>query len=324
MNDAERDAWLREALRHAPDADAVPPTGVSEAILAKARAQAQGGAPARTRPARGSAANGLAAFWDWLARPPVAAGFASVMAATLVGLMWWDRPMDEAMPRAPALTAERSGAPRLASPAPTTAEAPPPAIEAAKSRPPIESKASAKAAADDASDLQRRHGSALKPSPVIDAKSEPAASPQKRKPDQLAKERAPVADAKNETPAPFPVAPATREAQAAGSLEGAATEVAKKADESRRSRAVDAVGPAAPPDVATAPAAAPAARAAKIVTRRASAPMITAAAVSVGWCIPRSIRDQATQAGSARTSAQSTSRTAVLWTREASRIRRPP
>ena len=33
MNDAERDAWLREALRHAPDSDALPPSGVSEAIL---------------------------------------------------------------------------------------------------------------------------------------------------------------------------------------------------------------------------------------------------------------------------------------------------
>ena len=38
MNDAERDAWLREALRHAPDSDALPPSGVSEAILLKARA----------------------------------------------------------------------------------------------------------------------------------------------------------------------------------------------------------------------------------------------------------------------------------------------
>ena len=29
MNDAERDAWLREALRHAPDSDALPPRGVA-------------------------------------------------------------------------------------------------------------------------------------------------------------------------------------------------------------------------------------------------------------------------------------------------------
>jgi hypothetical protein len=38
MNDAERDAWLREALRHAPDSQALPPQGVSDTILARARA----------------------------------------------------------------------------------------------------------------------------------------------------------------------------------------------------------------------------------------------------------------------------------------------
>jgi hypothetical protein len=43
-------------------------------------------------------------FWSWLARPQVAAGFASVMAATLVGMLWWDRPMDETQPLPPAAT----------------------------------------------------------------------------------------------------------------------------------------------------------------------------------------------------------------------------
>ena len=45
MNDAERDAWLREALRHAPDSDALPPSGVIEAILLKARVAARAAAP---------------------------------------------------------------------------------------------------------------------------------------------------------------------------------------------------------------------------------------------------------------------------------------
>ena len=109
MNDAERDAWLREALRHAPDSDALPPSGVSEAILLKARAAARAAAPAARRAgSRDAHANPLLALWDWLARPPVAAGFASVMAATLVGLMWWDRPMDETMVRAPAPVRERA------------------------------------------------------------------------------------------------------------------------------------------------------------------------------------------------------------------------
>ena len=118
MNDAERDAWLREALRHAPDSDALPPSGVSEAILLKARAAARAAAPAGRRAAsREPHANPLTAFWNWLARPPVAAGFASVMAATLVGLMWWDRPMDEGMPRPPAMANERAPA----APAPASA-----------------------------------------------------------------------------------------------------------------------------------------------------------------------------------------------------------
>ena len=124
MNDAEHDAWLREALRHAPDAEALPPRSVSEEILATARAAAdKGRASASPRRATGTASDAFAALWAWLARPPVAAGFASVMAATLIGLMWWDRPMEEALPRrpesavgqaappaAPAVAAEEPGA----------------------------------------------------------------------------------------------------------------------------------------------------------------------------------------------------------------------
>jgi hypothetical protein len=98
--DAERDAWLREALRHAPDAGVTPPSALSDAILREAR----GAAPQRTRPpiaVRAAAPSLLRAFWDWLGRPPVAAGFASVLAATLVGMLWWGRPLDEALPQAP-------------------------------------------------------------------------------------------------------------------------------------------------------------------------------------------------------------------------------
>jgi hypothetical protein len=105
MSDSERDAWLREALRHAPDADAAPPRDLSETILAQARAAARaGGAPARAARRR----NRVLALWDWLARPPVAAGFASVMAATLVGMMWWGRPMDETLPPRPGVAAMRT------------------------------------------------------------------------------------------------------------------------------------------------------------------------------------------------------------------------
>jgi len=100
-DEAERDAWLREALRHAPDAAAAPPTAIRESILAKARAAAKPASEAGFRKGASSWLQPAVAFWSWLARPPVAAGFASVMAATIVGLMWWDRPMDEGMPHAP-------------------------------------------------------------------------------------------------------------------------------------------------------------------------------------------------------------------------------
>jgi len=96
--DAERDAWLSAALRHAPDAQVEPPSALSDTILRQARAAARGArAPDAHRPR-----SLWAAAWAWLARPPVAAGFASLMVATLVGLIWWDRPMDEALPRPPA------------------------------------------------------------------------------------------------------------------------------------------------------------------------------------------------------------------------------
>ena len=123
----EHDAWLREALRHAPDASAAPPLSLRDAILAEARAAARTTPRAAPGP---SLADRFAAFWSWLARPPVAAGFASVMAATLVGLMWWDRPLDETMLPPPApVAASRARPPEAAAPAPVPAA--PPATPAA-------------------------------------------------------------------------------------------------------------------------------------------------------------------------------------------------
>lgn len=95
--DDERDPHLREALRHAPDAQLQPPPALSARILQEARAKARDPQPVAGAPMPGP----LAALWAWLARPAVATGFAGVMAATLVGLMWWDQPMGEAMPRSP-------------------------------------------------------------------------------------------------------------------------------------------------------------------------------------------------------------------------------
>ena len=61
----EHDAWLRQALRHAPDAAATPPTALREAILAEARSAVRARRPA----AQASLADHVAAFWSWLARP---------------------------------------------------------------------------------------------------------------------------------------------------------------------------------------------------------------------------------------------------------------
>lgn len=117
-DDAERDAWLSEALRHAPDAHAAPPSALSDAILRQARAA--------TNAPRAPARSAWAAVWAWLARPPVAAGFASVMVATLIGLMWWDQPIDPTVARAPAAEATPA--------APVAAAAPTPSPEAAPER----------------------------------------------------------------------------------------------------------------------------------------------------------------------------------------------
>ena len=104
--DAERDAYLQGALRHAPDADVAPPASLSEAILREAR----GATSTRVEPVRRWDA--VLAFWSWLARPPVAAGFASLMVATLAGVMWWGQPIEAPRDEAPA----RSSAPAPASP----------------------------------------------------------------------------------------------------------------------------------------------------------------------------------------------------------------
>jgi len=128
-DDPERDPWLSHALRHAPDANAAPSPELSDAILRSARnAVKQKATQAASRPeARGQ--RRWMQWWSWLARPPVAAGFATVMVAVLVGVMWIDKPIDEALPDKVGIPAEppaREAAPTPApAPAPTPAPAPP-------------------------------------------------------------------------------------------------------------------------------------------------------------------------------------------------------
>lgn len=93
--DTERDAHLQGALRHAPDANAAPPAALSDAILRAAHgAVAQARRPART--ATGSL-HWLAAAWAWLGQPRLAGALAGLMVATLVGVLWWDQPIERAL-----------------------------------------------------------------------------------------------------------------------------------------------------------------------------------------------------------------------------------
>ena len=139
--DDERDAWLREALRHAPDAQLGAPAAVSERILRAAQ----------TSTRRPPSPGGLASLWEWLARPPFAAGLASVMVATLAGLMWWDRPDAPDLSQPDAVSAEpvAAAASVAASPPPAAPiAAPPPAIPAPPAAPPPASRKAAAVTAD--------------------------------------------------------------------------------------------------------------------------------------------------------------------------------
>ena len=135
----ERDRWLEQALRHAPDADATPPAELRAAILSSARR--------RSPTASGRAAQWLASAFAWLSRPPVAAGFATLALSTVLGALWWRGSLDEGVdPR----VAESTTAP---APAPAPASAPPPApapAPAAATAPPQMRDASPPAAAQKA------------------------------------------------------------------------------------------------------------------------------------------------------------------------------
>lgn len=116
----ERDAYLRAALRHAPDRDAAPPANLSEQILAAARrsvgyASDRGSWIRRLRAA-------LAATLDALTRPAGAAAFASLVLVTVIGVMWREGAPPEALP-------ERAQAPDVAPPTPTAVPSPKSATE---------------------------------------------------------------------------------------------------------------------------------------------------------------------------------------------------
>lgn len=221
MTDEQRDAHLRAALRHAPDAQLQPPPALSALILKEARAKARD-ASVPVRAPR----HPLLGMWDWLARPSVAAGFAGVMVATLVGLMWWDQPMDEAMPRPPAPAAAPAAAP-----APAPVAATPPAAPTAEATRPAPATEPARA-------LQRKSAPAAKPAPAaaptpeVAAREEPAA-PAAVGAAQPARDAAPPVALSAPPPAPAPAPAAAADTATAGAV---ATPRAKSLDESKRQR----------------------------------------------------------------------------------------
>ncbi|HEY0855522.1 MAG TPA: hypothetical protein VGE16_00600, partial [Albitalea sp.] len=146
--DDERDAWLRDALRHAPDADAAPPAALSALILREAQIKLR-------RPAAAAAPSIRTRLWMWSARPAVGAGLASVMLAGVIAGMWWDRPMHENTPRA---TME-----------PMRAEAPAPPPEATTAAaPPVPPDASTQVAAADRAVESQAGRSVAAPAPAAD------------------------------------------------------------------------------------------------------------------------------------------------------------
>ena len=298
--DAERDAHLREALRHAPDASAGPSSGLSDAILRQARLateakSAHGPAPAapasaRTRPTAKHRTTRLSSLWSWLMQPPVAAGFASMMVATLVGVMWWGRPIDDPVREARAPEADapteraKAAAPRAEAPAAPRPEATESVTVNAPTRP---APPSPKGAVDKLAALKERAVD-IAPAPAQGAndavaakktaptdsverqagkaerKAAPAVADEVRRSSALAKSSSPVGgapDAPNDAPAaaPAPTTPAAAAVAAASPAaerkrddEAVAPGEAPRADAQRAGASVPAVTVASAPGSAAA------------------------------------------------------------------------
>lgn len=251
-DDSERDAWLSQALRHAPDANADVPAALSDAILREARSAAARARAASVASPGAGRLHWLAAAWAWLGRPPAAAGFASVMVAALVGIMWWDRPLDDGAPQVTAPTPALASA---SAPTPTPAQAP------AATAPPTRAETAPVAAADAQRSTDERK--AQRPTPAVAAArpaatqspAPPAASRSADRRDEEVRERAvsaalpapraPLADplaARVPAPAAQPPAPAptTVQSEARAPLAKTAAAAAAAADSADAADAVAA------------------------------------------------------------------------------------
>ena len=205
----EPDAFLRAALRHAPDHDTAPPPGLSRSILEAARRATQGRAvdapPRRWRAALAQRLRSL------LHQPGATAALASLMLGTVIGLMWRDGPPPEAAPdrdiAAPSprgdvaavpAPAGAAAAPTESVAAPTLPTAPTPPAVAARPAPASPAAAPAAQAAPrtsavktSADEARSRHAVTVAPSAEVERRAaEPAQVPADDAP-PLAAARAP-------------------------------------------------------------------------------------------------------------------------------------
>ena len=220
-----RDARLRKALEHAPDAHAAAPAAIREAILRQAR-DAAAPIPAPTPTVLPSP------WWKrMLGSPPRAArpwntAFASVLLAGVVVGLWWDRevpgPQPDASTRdvpaampAPAPAAPEPSLPPAQTPAPAPAStptpAPAPAGAAARDAPRPRSLPSAPMRQDEskvaAPDAMSSSSSSSSPSPPpatqeLSRDKQAAAGAQDRSREKPSEAGAPDARARDDTPPP--------------------------------------------------------------------------------------------------------------------------
>ncbi|KRB09960.1 hypothetical protein [Rhizobacter sp. Root16D2] len=111
-HDIERDRHLRQALRHAPDADAAAPAALRDLILREAQAKAREG-----RRVAAAAPSWPRRLWQWIGSPRFAGALAGVVVIGFAGLLWRERPPEEALPPRAAVQAPAAPAAEPASPA---------------------------------------------------------------------------------------------------------------------------------------------------------------------------------------------------------------
>ena len=235
-----RDARLKQALAHAPDAHMTPDARTRAAIRAMA---GRAVSPAAPRPVRSAGALWWQRLWHAAgnSRGPWGAALATVVLATLVTVLW----RDEEIPVA------------------RTADAPMATVPAARSaQPPSVAVPSTDAPAAVPRTAAPAPAPALKPAPVEKAaQPEPARAPRpEESPPQTYAKKAESEARDKAAPAPVPAPVQQAPTQEAQGTVMADVQPPKREDERRRSaersRSDSAVASAAPPVGSSAPAAA--------------------------------------------------------------------